>query len=289
MNPLRDAVAAVPITRDLVWARGPDTVSFLQGQLSQNVTGLPVGGSAWSLLLEPSGKVTAWLRVTRTGDEEVMLDVDAGFGAAVVTRLERFRLRTRCELETTETDGLAVRGPDSDGADAGAADGRLPIVWPGVEGYDLLGPAALDLPRSDAAALEALRIEAGVPRMGAELTEHTIPAEAGQWLIDASVDFTKGCYTGQELVARIDSRGGHVPRPLRGVVVQDPLIPPSGAIMHHDGKAVGELTSVAVSATLGSPVALATVIRALEPPSPVTIAWDGGQASALVESLPLVR
>jgi glycine cleavage system aminomethyltransferase T len=59
--------------------------------------------------------------------------------------------------------------------------------------------------------------------------------------------------------------------------------------MHHDGKAVGELTSVAVSPTLGSPVALATVARALEPPSPVTIAWDGGQASALVESLPLVR
>src|SRR5690606_7561419 len=80
-------------------------------------------------------------------------------------------------------------------------------------------------------ALEALRIECGVPAMGAELTDATIPAEAGQWLIDASVSFSKGCYTGQELVARIDSRGGNVPRPVRGLRLgQDDV--PTGATLH---------------------------------------------------------
>ena len=91
--------------------------------------------------------------------------------------------------------------------------------------------------------------------MGAELTEATIPAEAGQWLIEASVSFTKGCYTGQELVARIDSRGGNVPRPLRGLLVDgDPA--PVGASVSRDGKEVGHVTSSARSEALGA-IALA--------------------------------
>ena len=109
---------------------------------------------------------------------------------------------------------------------ATAADpsGRLTraITWPGVEGVDLLGPdgaPGIDLPEAGPEALEALRVEAGVPAMGAEVHEGTIPAELGQWVIDASVSFTKGCYTGQELVARIDSRGGNVPRPVRGLLL----------------------------------------------------------------------
>ena len=92
-------------------------------------------------------------------------------------------------------------------------------------------------------AYEAVRIECGVPAMGSELTERTIPAEAGQWVIDRSVSFTKGCYTGQELVARIDSRGGNVPRHLRGIVIDaDP--PPVGGVVVADGVEVGTLTSV---------------------------------------------
>src|SRR3546814_11977806 len=67
--------------------------------------------------------------------------------------------------------------------------------------------------------------------MGSELTDATIPAEAGQWLIDASVSFTKGCYTGQELVARVDSRGGNVPRPVRGLVSDGDQMP-TGATLH---------------------------------------------------------
>ncbi|MEO7429244.1 MAG: hypothetical protein ABIY48_07645, partial [Acidimicrobiales bacterium] len=92
---LRTTLGAAPIRRDVVRVHGPDAVAFLQGQLSQDVAALAVGASAPSLLLQPTGKVDAWLRVTRMGDDDVLLDVEAGFGPAVHERLRRFKLRTK--------------------------------------------------------------------------------------------------------------------------------------------------------------------------------------------------
>ena len=135
-------------------------------------------------------------------------------------------------------------------------------------------------------AYEAVRIEAGIPAMGRELDERTIPAEAG--VVEQSVSFTKGCYTGQELVARIDSRGGNVPRRLRGLVVMSEVVPPSGAKVRFENKDAGELTSVAESLDRQAPVALAYVGRAVSPPAEVTVVWEGGSALARVEALPLV-
>jgi folate-binding Fe-S cluster repair protein YgfZ len=94
----------------------------------------------------------------------------------------------------------------------------------------------------------------------------------GQWLIDASVSFTKGCYTGQELVARVDSRGGNVPRHLRRLVVDGPP-PPSGTEVVVDDEAVGEVTSAAVAPDdAASAVALAYVKRSVEVPAAATVA-----------------
>jgi folate-binding protein YgfZ len=163
----------------------------------------------------------------------------------------------------------------------------LPAGWPGVSGVDLLGesvepPVGLD--RLDGAALQALRIECGVPVMGADLTDATIPAEAGQWLIDASVSFSKGCYTGQELVARIDSRGGNVPRPIRGLIAEgEPL--PVGAPVQVDGKEVGRVTSSATSKVLGA-IALAPLSRGVEIGALVEVG-EGSVRSATVAELPL--
>jgi folate-binding protein YgfZ len=116
--------------------------------------------------------------------------------------------------------------------------------------------------------------------MGREISESTIPAELGQWVIDQSVSFTKGCFTGQELVARIDSRGGNVPKRLRVIDVQGEATPPVGAALTVDGKPAGELTSVAVSADSGRAVALAFVPRAIEAPVTADLAWAGGRTTA---------
>jgi tRNA-modifying protein YgfZ len=258
--------------------------SFLQGQLSQNVAALAAGASTWALLLQPQGKVTAFLRVLRVGEEEFVLETDAGFGPAVIERLNRFKLRVKCDLDPLAWRCLAVRGPK---AHELVPEGVV-ADWPGLPGRDLVGES----PEAPAGAVEcgmdayeAVRIEAGIPVMGSELDEGTIPAEAG--VVDMSVSFTKGCYTGQELVARIDSRGGNVPRRLRGLVLAEGPAP-VGATVQADGKDVGKLTSVAFSPGLDATVALAYVRRAVEPPAEVVVEWDGGSSPARVEALPLV-
>ena len=140
-------------------------------------------------------------------------------------------------------------------------------------------------------ALEAIRIEAGVPRLGAELlADQTIPGEAGQWIIDASVSFTKGCYTGQELVARIDSRGNNVPHRLRGLVIDATFdtMPAPGAEVVIDDEVVGRLTSVAWSPGLDRAVGLAYLGRRIEPPVTATIRGETGAWTTVAESLPLL-
>jgi folate-binding protein YgfZ len=126
---------------------------------------------------------------------------------------------------------------------------------------------------------DGARIEAGWPAMGAELTDRTIPAETG--LVDRAVSFTKGCFTGQELVARIDSRGGNVPRHLRGVRIPDAGARPAvGADVVVGDKTVGTITSVAGAR------ALAYIGRDIAPPVDATVRWEGGATDARIETLP---
>jgi folate-binding protein YgfZ len=296
-------VGAFAVDRDVVRVGGPDAVAYLQGQLSQDVEALPVGATTWTFVLQPTGKVDVWCRVTRLADDAFVLDADGGAGAVLATRLRRFLLRTRATIEVLEGwQCVALRGPGAAeaGLDVPADDAgilQVPAGWPVSEGVDLLGPAVSipgGVPEGDANDFEALRIQSGVPAMGRELTDATIPAEAGQWVIDASVSFTKGCFTGQELVARIDSRGGNVPRRLRGVVlgVAGATPPPPGAIVTVDDGAVGAITSSAHSALLMTPVALAYIARSVDPPTEgvaAIVAWDDEQVPAVIRSLPLVE
>jgi folate-binding protein YgfZ len=266
------------LDRDVVLARGADAASYLQGQLSQDVEALAVGDSAFALLLQPQGKVDAFLRVTRWDDDVFVLDVDAGWGDAVVARLKRFLLRVKVELEQVDWKVLAVRGA-SDEAMNVAGRTVLPET-PGVDGFDVIGPGAAvqgELPVLDAATYESMRIRAGVPRMGNELDESTIPAAAG--VVDRSVSFTKGCYTGQELVARIDSRGDRTPTKLRGIVGDAPV----GATLAVAGRDIGRVTSSAAG------VALGYVRREVELPAAATATWEGGESTVSVEALPLAQ
>ncbi|HRW39545.1 MAG: hypothetical protein KDB04_09735 [Acidimicrobiales bacterium] len=257
------AVVACRTRRDVVVVRGDDAATYLQGQLSQDVVGLPTGESAWSFVLGPQGKVDGWGRVHRLADDAFEIDVDPGAGLEWEARLRRFLLRTRADI-VVEPDvaALAVRGT--------TVPGGLPTAGPSLVGSDLLRvapdawPASMppDAVEVGAAALEARRIRAGVPAWGREIDHDTIPATLGAWVVETSVSFTKGCYTGQELVARIDSRGGHVPRRLVGIECTGPA-PAAGAPVHVDDAMVGTVTSSVDEPGRGA-VALAFAPRAVD-------------------------
>jgi tRNA-modifying protein YgfZ len=295
---LRREAGAVEVRRDVVRVSGPEALTWLQGQLSQDVAALAVGAAAWSFLLQPQGRLEALVRVVRTGDDELVLHTDEGAAEALVAHLTRFKLRTKAELEQLDWRCVALRGPDVATMPVPPVDAATNAVvadagWPGLPGLDLLGPAPAapeGVRRCDPAAYEAVRIEAGVPRVGVDTDERTMPHETG--MVEAAVSFTKGCFLGQELVARVDSRGGRAPRLLRGVVLGTNVLPPVGASIRVAGddsaKERGTVTSVAESLDLRAPVALALVARDVEAPAEVTVVWDGGEAPARVASLPLV-
>jgi tRNA-modifying protein YgfZ len=317
---LRQGAGAFRAGRDVVAVRGADAESYLQGQLSQDVAALAVGASADALLLEPDGKLSALLRVTRTDGQGFVLDVDGGYGEAVVARLRRFLLRSKVELEHLAWRDLALRGAGVAEAAAGlltvlAERGvlALPFAWNGWTGVDLLGPedvvlgpAAADLPAGVTAcgvdAVDACRIASGIPAMGTELTGKTIAAEAG--LVQRTVSFTKGCYTGQELVARIDSRGSNVARRLVGIVAPagEDTSPLTRGMTLHGGEApagdgaaedkvAGTITSAAWSVELGAWVGLGYLQRNVEAPGPIRVRsgdGTGGSRPARAARLPLV-
>jgi folate-binding protein YgfZ len=293
---IRTGAAIVGPVHDLVWAEGPDAVGFLDGQLSQAVERVPPGGVARSLLLEPRGKLTALLWLLR-GEDRVGMICDAGVGSLVFESLDRYRFRVDCELRLDERPVLGVWGPGApelvEAADGGWGDrdgvvtARLDTA--GLPRVAVVGPSADDLVdrgavRAGTLAATAVRVEAGEPVVGRDVDERTIPHETG--LVPESVSFTKGCYLGQELVARIDSRG-HVNRHLRGVALIDTVVPPEGSELVVGDAAVGTLTSVAESLTVMAPVGLALVRREVEPGAEVTVRWEGGSARARVLELPL--
>ena len=262
--------------RGVVVVAGPDAEDYLQGQLSQEVVGLAEGRSAWSFVLAPSGKVDAWLRVSRRSADEFILDLDDGFGGKLVARLQRFMVRTRCEVEPLDWQMLTVVGIDPQAPEGGLA---IPLDWPRLVAVDLLGPS-VDPPSglvvSEEPEWERRRIMAGIPAMGAELDEKTIPAATG--VVDRSVSFTKGCYTGQELVARIDSRSAATPTRLvrvEGRFEGETQLPPVGSNLELEDVQVGRLTSVA-AADSGF-VALAYVKRAVNLPSEALLSWAEGR------------
>ena len=290
---LRTVLGWFPEPRDVVRVVGPDALAYLQGQLSQDVDALAVGSSARSFVLQPTGKVDAWVRVTRVAADEVVLDVDGGHGDALAARLRRFLLRTKADVDALDWRAVAIRGPGAaDAVPAGVGDHALvaPAAWLGVDGVDMLGRAVEPppgVPEVDASAYESLRIRSGVPRMGAELTGATIPAEAGRWVVEASVSFTKGCFTGQELVARIDSRGGNVPRHLRGLVTDAGDLPPVGAPVVIDGAEVGKVTSAAPAPGADRALALAYVRRAVTPPAAAEVRHGEEALPVTVVDLPM--
>ena len=262
---MTDTSLAVRRPRDVVAVVGPDARTYLQGQLSQDVEALEVGGSAETFLLQPAGKVDAWMRVSRLADDHFLLDVEEGFGPQVVARLTRFLLRTDCTVQEVQWDLLTVIDAETSAFSPPVGGLALAVEWPGLVAVDLLGPS-VELPAGLAEGSsrdwEARRIAAGIPAMGSEMDSTTIPGSTG--VVERSASFTKGCYTGQELVARVNSRSAGTPTRIVRAVGSGPA-PAVGSDVTVDSDPAGHLTSVA---TLGDGfVALVSVRRAVATPA----------------------
>ncbi len=289
---LADGVVVGRTELDVISVTGDDADDYLQGQLSQDVTGLRPGDTRWTLLLQPQGKVDAWMRIHRLDADRLWLLVDPGHGETALDRLERFKLRVDVDMSLDHRPVLALRGAGAVDLAKDLADDRSVAVdasWGPIPGIDVVGvDAAVDhgevpdgVVAADDTALELVRVLQGRPLMGRELDSSTIPNAAG--VVDGSVDFTKGCYVGQELVARIDSRGGNTPTRLVGVIGTSDVAPTVPVALVVDDAEVGTLTSAAAS-TEGF-VGLAYIKRAVEVPSTAVV--DTAGSSVTVNLHPL--
>jgi tRNA-modifying protein YgfZ len=257
--------------RGVVRITGPDRLSWLHSLTTQALDGLAPGASAQALVLSPNGHVEHHLTLTDDGTA-TWIHVEPGTAAALVEFLESMRFMLRVEVADVSGDHavLTVLGPAA-GDIAAGLDGVRASVNPGPFGTndlivarDRLADAAGDLVRRGAAAagmwaFEALRIAAHVPRLGLDTDHRTIPHEVG-W-IDAAVRLDKGCYRGQETVARVHNLG-HPPRRLVFLNLDgsEDRLPGHGDPVELDGATVGFIGSAARHYELG-PIGLALVKR----------------------------
>ena len=215
-------VAARP--RDYVGVTGPDAEDFLQRMVSNDVS----ADVCEALLLTPKARLIAPLVVLRRAADSFLLLTEPGLGEVVRGTLLRARFAAKVEIEPEAHTSAIVFG----------GDGGIPNDDYGEPAVELLD---VDLEASLAGdELEAMRIRAGTPRWGRELDDRVLPAETG--LVERAVSFTKGCYPGQEPVARLHYRG-HANRGLRVLRFEGSDLPPYDAPIVHEGKVVGRVTS----------------------------------------------
>lgn len=281
---------------------GPDGAEYLQGQLTNDVEALEVGDGQYAALLDRKGKMQADMRVLRAGAEEILLDTEAETKDAALRHLTMYSVGREVKVldATGERGVISLIGPRAaeiagtpplpEFANERASVGGVDLLAVGTsEGIDLLFPAA-ERERLTTALLgagavavsseaaEILRVEAGTPRFGAEMDAATMPAEAG--IVETTVSFTKGCYIGQETVARLHYKG-KPNRHLRGLRLRGAATP--GAALRLGEKEVGTLGSAVVSPALGR-IGLAIVRREAEPGVELAVGEDG--VTAEVVALP---
>jgi folate-binding protein YgfZ len=289
-------------SRGKLLLRGSEAAEYLQGQLTNDIEVLAPGEGCYAALLDRKGHMQADMRVLRLADDEIWVDTEPEAVEAARRHLDMYKIGREVMLEDVGEGRaiLSLIGPRSvelAGSPALPEHASAPISIAGVEclavgtalGIDLIAAAA-DSERLRAAlaaagapevgpeAVEILRIEAGTPRFGSEMDTATMPAEAG--IVASAVNFEKGCYIGQETVARLHYKG-KPNRHLRGLRLSAPAQP--GATLSLAGKEVGRIGGSCVS-PLHGPIALAIVRREAEPGSELRVGEDG--VTARVVDLP---
>jgi tRNA-modifying protein YgfZ len=280
---------------------GPEAKSFLQGQVTNDIEGLEPGRGCYAAFLTHKGKMLGDMRVLDLG-EELLLDTERSTLQELFNMIRRYKLGSDVELHkrTVEMGLLSLIGPDArrvagarslsgaEHANARAEIGGTPVVLvatdAGVDVFCAAGDtaavratleAAGAIPVEEAVA-EIVRVERGRPRYGFELNDGVIPQEAG--LNERAVSFTKGCYVGQETVARLFYRG-KPNRHLRGLRLSAPAAP--GDAVRLGEKEVGRVGTAVVSPAFG-PIALAIVRREAAPGETVAVG-DAGLTAEVVE------
>ena len=274
---------------------GSEAKSFLHGQVTNDVEGLEPGRGCYAAFLTHKGKMLGDLRVLDLGDE-LLLDTERSTLQGLFNMIRRYKLGMDVELHkrTLELGLLSLIGPQAErfGLEEEHANRRdeiagVPVVLVRTDvGTDVFVPAegveavraALGVPLVGEDVAEIVRVERGRPRYGVELDESVIPQEAG--LNERAVSFSKGCYVGQETVARLHYRG-KPNRHLRGLRLSAPVEP--GASLRLGEKEVGRVGSVVVSPRFG-PIALGLVRREAAPGD--TLAVGEGDATAEVVAIP---
>jgi folate-binding protein YgfZ len=294
----RDRAAAIDRSaRGRIVVSGADRASYLQGLLTNDIAALKAGAGCYAAYLTPQGRMITDLFVYELGDL-MLVTLPAGLAPAILARFEQFIFTEDVRLgDVTDTFAqIAVVGPEAAAILAAIVEGvslsslrALPehgnvrasvdgepailtrVTDTGEPGFDVFVErsreaallAALDargVTPLDAAAAEALRIEAGIPAFHRDMDEQTIPLEAG--IETRAISMSKGCYVGQEVIVRVLHRGhGRVAHRLVGLVLESTEIPAAGAAIVADGRDIGRVTSSVFSPAIGRAIALGYVHR----------------------------
>ena len=308
--------------RGRIALHGGDRKTFLHALLTNDIAVLAPGTGCYATLLSAQGRMAADMRVFELGDV-ILLDVARGVRDVVLTKLDQFLFSEDVQLgDVTEVFGcISVQGPQAPGVVAVSVGGEATALagWApyrnarfdrlgevvivarvdefGLPGYLLFTPMAA-LPGLAAAltsggaspvdgdTANVLRVEAGEPEFLVDMTEDTIPLEAG--IEQRAISYTKGCYPGQEVIIRIRDRGhGRVVRKLVGMVIDGETVPSAGDALQADGKDVGRVTSAVFSPARSQPIALGYIHRDfVEPGSEVAVVHGGVPLRAVVAVLP---
>ena len=280
--------------------RGAEAAEYLQSQLTQDVEALAPGEGAYAALLDRKGHMQADMRVLRVAADELWIDTEAVAMEALARHLGMYKIGREVEIEdvTAERAVLSVIGPlagevsgagplspehahelvERDGIEARAVATDLGIdLVVAAEAAERLRAALVAAGAVEVSpeAAEIVRVESGRPRFGAEMTTATIPQEAG--INERAVSFTKGCYIGQETVARLHYKG-KPNRHLRGLALSAPAAAGQEIVLGE--REVGRVGTAVVSPARG-PIALAIVRREAEPGARVTVGPDAAEAEVV--------
>jgi folate-binding protein YgfZ len=299
---LREECGLLVRERGFIDVLGPDGAEYLQGQLTNDVEAVEVGDGQYAALLDRKGHMQADMRLVRVGEDAILLDLEPAAKDAALRHLTMYSIGRDVHVvdATAERGAVSLIGPRAAeiagtpplpefGNEPTSVAGGDVVAVGTRDGIDLLLPLAerdrVVAALVDAGAVEVspeaaeiLRVESGVPRFGAEMDTATMPAEAA--IVEDAVSFTKGCYIGQETVARLHYKG-KPNRHLRGLRLSGAA--ESGAALRLGEKEVGTLGSSVVSPALG-PIGLAIVRREAEPGAELTVGEDG--VTAEVVALP---